>query len=134
MNLITRLRVWFDTNPNSENTRPVGARMTTPAERAPLHAAYAAARQYERDNPGAEFTDDGIIQAAVNAYEKTKTGGTAVTPRPTPGAVTVGGSNHGNIATHVTLPAPDRAGVLGPWLRHVGDHTAYRSDRRGTYD
>jgi hypothetical protein len=42
--------------------------MTTPEERAPLYAAYAAARA-EAGYLGAEIWDDGITQAAYNAAE-----------------------------------------------------------------
>jgi hypothetical protein len=42
-------------------------RLTTPEERAPLYAAYQAARN-EAEEVGGSFTDDSIIQAAVKAY------------------------------------------------------------------
>lgn len=51
-----------------EPRRPKPARITTPAERAPLYAAYAAARQRGLEI-GAQCDDDSIIQYAVKAYE-----------------------------------------------------------------
>jgi hypothetical protein len=48
--------------------RPKAARMTTPEERAPLYAAYAAARA-EAEHLGAEIWDDRITQAAYSAAE-----------------------------------------------------------------
>ncbi len=42
-------------------------RLMTENERAPLYAAYQAARD-EAERCGGSFTDDGIIQAAVKAY------------------------------------------------------------------
>lgn len=51
-----------------QDARPKAARVTTPAERAPLYAAYRAARQEARQ-AGVAYQDDGIVQAAVKAYE-----------------------------------------------------------------
>jgi hypothetical protein len=51
-----------------EKPRPAPARVTTAAERAPLYAAYAAARA-KADELGVDREDDAIIQAAVKAYE-----------------------------------------------------------------
>ncbi len=51
-----------------EAKRPAPARITTPAERAPLYAAYAAARA-RGAQIGAQCDDDSIIQYAVRAYE-----------------------------------------------------------------
>lgn len=153
--LITRLRTWFNTDPGSEfdpdntltaladNRRPAPARMTTPDEHAPLYAAYAAARrratevgyEYDLDAP---TIDDSVIQAAIDAYEKAKTGRTAVTPRPaapTRADLIEEVDDLNPIPyTHINLAVPDRSRALGSWLRHVGDHTAYRRDRRGTYN
>lgn len=52
----------------ADRPRPRPARMTTPAERAPLYAAYAAARS-KGEEIGYRCEDDSIIQAAVKAYE-----------------------------------------------------------------
>lgn len=48
--------------------RPKAAHITTAAERAPLYAAYAAARA-RGEQIGAQCDDDSIIQYAVKAYE-----------------------------------------------------------------
>lgn len=58
---------------NSGSTGPVqggrrAVRVTTTAERAPLYAAYRAARR-RGEQIGAECDDDSIIQYAVQAYE-----------------------------------------------------------------
>lgn len=55
-------------DPSAPKPRPAPARVTTPAERAPLYAAYAAARAKAAE-VGADYHDDGIVQAAVKAYE-----------------------------------------------------------------
>jgi hypothetical protein len=51
-----------------EPKRPAPARITTPAERAPLYVAYAAGRA-RGAQIGAQCDDDSIIQYAVKAYE-----------------------------------------------------------------
>jgi hypothetical protein len=51
-----------------EPRRPEPARITTSSERAPLYAAYAAARQRSKEI-GYQCEDDSIIQYAVKAYE-----------------------------------------------------------------
>jgi len=48
-------------------------RITTPVERAPLYAAYVAARA-EEVKVGGHCTDDSIIQRAVEAYDGAKYG------------------------------------------------------------
>ena len=57
----------------ADRPRPKPARITTPAERAPLYAAYAAARA-RGEQIGAQCDDDSIVQYAVNAYETAEMG------------------------------------------------------------
>lgn len=59
---------WAHTGESAEPVRRKAARMTTPAERAPLYAAYAAARA-RGEEIGYRCEDDSIIQSAVRAYE-----------------------------------------------------------------
>ena len=61
---------WAQTGevPGSSRPRPAPARVTTPAERAPLYAAYDAARA-RSEQIGYRCEDDSIIQHAVRAYE-----------------------------------------------------------------
>jgi hypothetical protein len=54
--------------PTSVPTSRRSPRLTTPEERAPLYAAYQAARA-EVDRIGGNLSDDSIVQAAVKAYE-----------------------------------------------------------------
>lgn len=59
--------------------RPAPARVTTRAERAPLYAAYAAARSHAAQHRYRDW-DDTMILLAVEAYEKTLSGGSCVAP------------------------------------------------------
>lgn len=54
--------------PAQDEPRPGGPRFVPYAERAPLYAAYRAARA-EADRIGGVLSDDSIIQAGVKAYE-----------------------------------------------------------------
>lgn len=53
--------------------KPKAARMTSPEERAPLYAGYAASRQRGEDI-GYRCEDDSIIQYAIRAYDREKYG------------------------------------------------------------
>jgi hypothetical protein len=53
--------------------RPQPARLTSPEERAPLYAAYAAGRE-RGERIGYHCPDDSIIQYAVRAYDREKYG------------------------------------------------------------
>ena len=66
--LAKRIRSWLTGRPSQTQVRPAAARLTTPAERAPLYAAYAAARAREQEI-GGFCDDDSIIQYAVKAYK-----------------------------------------------------------------
>lgn len=54
-------------------TKPKPARMTSPEERAPLYAAYAASRE-RGEEIGFQCPDDSIVQYAVRAYDEAKYG------------------------------------------------------------
>jgi hypothetical protein len=110
--LAERFRAWL--HPGPPAARPAPARVTTAAERAPLYAAYAAARAYAAmtSNP---YYDDATVRIAVTAYEKELSGGNCVSPIPSrPGST--------------PDPGFTALNLLGPiWTRPTGmSHTAYR--------